>query len=348
MVRCKRFQQVFVMTYTLKLVVASFLAVFLGFGMSLSEKVKSFASSKPHQHPNSQFLDSATSKSNLAVMTITQNQVSALQNFQPQISNRLGMELVWIPSGKFLMGSSESEVDAVTKNAKQYDSKADRKWFIRETPQHSVIIQKGFYLGKYEVTQGQWKTVMKKNPSYFKGDCLPVDSVSWGDAQKFLQRLNASNDGYTYRLPTEAEWEYACRAGTTTPFAFGETITSETVVHNANYPFETVDKDFPFESNLNSLSSKPVGKSRPNAWEVYDMHGNLLEWCQDRAHDNYLGAPSNESAWESGTDKRRILRGGAWDSFAYGCRSAMRYRFAPETHSFNVGFRVVAESVSKP
>jgi formylglycine-generating enzyme required for sulfatase activity len=170
--------------------------------------------------------------------------------------NWVRMEFVLIPAGKFMMGSPKSE-------AGRSDS---------EDTQHGVTIAAPFYLGKYEVTQGEWKAVMGSNPSMFKGDDrLPVEGVSWDDCQEFITRLNAKKDGYVYRLPSEAEWEYACRAGTATAFSFGETITAEQVNYDGNYPYGNAPK-----GEYRGKTTR-VGSFPPNAWGLYDMHGNVWE-----------------------------------------------------------------------
>jgi len=234
-----------------------------------------------------------------------------------QMVNRAGMELVWIPAGSFMMGSENGGSD--------------------EKPVHWVTISEGFYMGKYEVTQAQWQTVMGNNPSNFKGHNLPVEQVSWDDAVSFLARLNAQGDGYTYRLPTEAEWEYACRAGTTTAFAFGDSLSSSQANFEGNYPYGGVAKD------VYRKKTTPVGSFQPNAFGLFDMHGNVWEWCLDWYHNSYAGAPTDGSAWLSGgVQKYRVLRGGSLYSNAAFLRSAFRVSIAPFNRSHDIGFRVVA------
>lgn len=221
------------------------------------------------------------------------------------------IELVWIPPGSFEMGSNRGEAD--------------------EKPVHRVTIKKGFYMGKYEVTQKQWQAIMGNNPSYFKGDNLPVEKVLWDDAQEFIKKLNEISDRYTFRLPTEAEWEYACRAGTTGDYA-GD-----------------LDEMAWYENN-SGKQTHPVGMKKPNGWGLYDMLGNVFEWCQDRLHDNYEGAPNNGSAWESyGSRDLRVKRGCAWKMPIEYCSSTGRgggvYGEAYKIESYRnnyEGFRVVA------
>jgi len=230
------------------------------------------------------------------------------------------LESVYIPGGSFQMGSTE------------YDD---------EKPLHQVTI-KPFYLGKYPVTQAQWQAVMGNNPSRFKGENRPVEKVSWYDAVEFCQKLSALT-GETYRLPSEAEWEYACRAGTTTPFYFGETITSDLVNSNGNYPYGSGPK------GRYRKETTEVGLFPPNAFGLYDMHGNVSEWCEDTFHDNYQGAPTDGSVWEGG--KGLVRRGGSWEHKADGyhsdsgrtdsCRSASRDLNDPNMKLGRVGFRVV-------
>jgi formylglycine-generating enzyme required for sulfatase activity len=193
-------------------------------------------------------------------------------------------------------------------------------------PVHQVTISQPFYMGKYEVTQAQWQSVMGNNPSYFKdcgGNC-PVEQVSWDDAQNFINKLNDGNDGFRYRLPTEAEWEYACRAGTTGDYAgtFSEMAWS---LENSG------------------VKTHAVGGKQPNAWGLADMHGNVWEWCQDWYHETYYGAPTDGSAWLSGGEQKyRVLRGGSWYSYASYSRSADRYWPKLGNRFKSYGFRVVA------
>jgi len=208
--------------------------------------------------------------------------------------------MVHIPGGTFLMGSPQNEGDN------------------SEKPQHRVTI-KPFYMGKYPVTQSQWQAVMGNNPSRFKGENRPVETISWHEAVEFFQRLSKIT-GKQFHLPSEAQWEYACRAGTMTAFHLGETITTDFANYNCIYSGQTTY----------------VGSFPPNAFGLYDMHGNVWEWCADVWHDNYKGAPTDGSAWEiekkgilaklfkGGED--RLLRGGSFYYDPYFCRTANRYR----------------------
>ncbi|WP_347279989.1 SAV_2336 N-terminal domain-related protein [Leptolyngbya sp. FACHB-60] len=245
----------------------------------------------------------------------------------------LPLEMVAIPDGTFLMGSPEDELER------------DRS---SESPQHEVSI-KWFLMGRYPVTQAQWRAVaslpqigrqLQRNPSRFKGDNRPVEQVTWDDAVEFCARLSV-HSGRQYRLPTEAEWEYACRAGTTTPFHFGETITSEL----ANYKGSTTYDDGP-QGEFRRETTPVDHFGIANAFALTDMHGNVWEWCQDHWHDNYNGAPIDGSAWiEGGNLSRRVLRGGSWDNEPWYCRSAYRDGDGPDFDDDPLGFRVVCSAL---
>jgi len=238
------------------------------------------------------------------------------------------LEMVSIPGGTFMMGSPETEEGG-------YDN---------EKPQHKVTVPT-FFMGKYPVTQAQWQAVMGNNPSSFKGENRPVETVSWNDAVKFCQQLSEKT-GKEYRLPSETEWEYACRAGTTTPFYFGETITADLVNYNANCPYASGSK------GVYRKQTTDVGSFPPNAFGLYDMHGNVREWCADLWHNNYKGAPSDGSIW--GQEKKGVLaewfsndnadhlsfRGGSWGSGAWRIRSAFRGIGWPTSRNVGLGLRV--------
>ena len=226
------------------------------------------------------------------------------------------LEMVAIEGGTFLMGSPESEADR--------DSD--------EGPQHQVTVP-DFFMGQYEVTQAQYEAVMGNNPANFKGDNNPVESVSWDDTQAFIQRLNRIT-GKTYRLPTEVEWEYVARAGATTPFSYGETITPEVVNYNGNYPYGNAPKG---EYRQRTIA---VDTLYPNPWGLYHIHGNAWEWVEDGWHDNYNGAPTDGTAWLS-SDELRVLRGGSWFYIARNSRSADRNWFNRDDRGIIIGFRVV-------
>ncbi|MEO0935742.1 MAG: formylglycine-generating enzyme family protein, partial [Cyanobacteria bacterium J06641_2] len=242
--------------------------------------------------------------------------------FTEDLGNGVTLDMVQIPGGEFLMGSPSSE-------EKRQDD---------ESPQHKVNI-KPFYMGKFAVTQAQYQAIMGENPSRFKGNNRPVETVSWNDATEFCQKLTGKT-GRTYRLPSEAEWEYACRAGTTTSFHFGETITTKL----ANYDGTTTYANEPRGEYRKQTTE--VGNFPRNAFGFCDMHGNVWEWCQDTWHDNYNGAPTDGSAWiENGNDSPRVLRGGSWKNNPGFCRSAFRY-YSIGRGAFDdlFGFRVVCVS----
>jgi formylglycine-generating enzyme required for sulfatase activity len=236
------------------------------------------------------------------------------------LGNGVTLEMVKIPGGRFFMGSLEKE-------AKRDDN---------ESPQHYVDVPE-FWMGKYAVTQQQWQAIMGNNPSRVEGKNRPVERVSWNNATKFCQKLSKKT-GRDYRLPSEAEWEYACRAGTTTPFYFGETITGEL----ANYDASNTYADEPKREYREQTT--PVGQFPPNAFGLYDMHGNIWEFCQDVWHDNYDGAPVDGSAWvNGGNSSLRVTRGGSWVNYPWWCRSAFRLRYysVVAVNDF-IGFRLVS------
>jgi formylglycine-generating enzyme required for sulfatase activity len=228
--------------------------------------------------------------------------------------NSIGMKFTLIPAGEFYMGSEES---------------------VWEKPVHKVKIKNPFYLGTYPVTQTEWKAVMGDNPSNFKGDDLPVKQVSWDDVQNFIKKLNEKEGTYKYRLPSEAEWEYACRAGTTTRYSFGDD--------------ESELDDYGWYGGGLGDETHPVGQKEPNSWGLYDMHGNVWEWVQDRWHSDYNGAPTDGSAWEGEDGASRVVRGGGWGSNAGGCRYAdrdpddPRGRGRDRDRDRDLGFRILQE-----
>jgi formylglycine-generating enzyme required for sulfatase activity len=224
-------------------------------------------------------------------------------------------EMVVIPAGSFEMGSNE---------------------YTGEKPPHRVSI-KSFALGKYEVTQGQWKAVMGSNPSGFKecGDNCPVEQVSWDGIQQYIQKLNASS-GQQYRLPSEAEWEYAARAGTSSKYWWGDTASHD----YANYGKDECCGGLA-QGRDQWTNTAPVGQFPANAFGLHDMHGNVWEWVQDYWHDSYSAAPSDGSAWVAGGDQgKRVLRGGSWDFIPADLRSAIRGRISPDSRIINIGFRL--------
>ena len=248
---------------------------------------------------------------------IHRSQGSARQKIE-NLGNDIKLEIVYTPGGSFIMGSPEDE------------TKRNRS----EGPQHQVTLQP-FYMSKYPITQNQYQAIIGNNPSKLKGANRPVEKVNWYHATEFCQKLSEKT-GKNYRLPSESQWEYACRAGTTTPFYFGETITSELVNYNSNYIYGNAPKGkYPGETT-------DVGSYPPNAFGLYDMHGNVWEWCQDVLHNNYEGAPTDGSAWETGNENFSPLRGGSWNFYPNHCRSAYRINdYKRNFHKHFIGFRVV-------
>lgn len=240
----------------------------------------------------------------------------AAHYFPEDLGNGVVLEMVDIPGGTFKMGSPATESGT-------YD---------RESPQHQVTVP-AFYAGKYPITQAQWQAVMGYNPSYFKGEKLPVETVSWNQAVEFCRKLSEKT-GKIYRLLSEAEWEYACRAGTTTHFYFGETITTDLVNYNGNFPFGRARKGGFRQQTMD------VGSFPPNSFGLYDMHGQVWEWCSDKWHGGYNGAPTDGSSWEIGTDYYRVLRGGSWYDNAVNCRAAHRDLISAGDSDRDRGFRV--------
>jgi len=235
------------------------------------------------------------------------------QGYTEDLGDGVSLTLMLIPDGEFMMGAPKDEPDSVD----------------RERPQHLVRVSR-FLMGRYPVTQAQWRVVagyekvdreLTLDPSNFKGDDLPVEGVSWYDAVEFCQRLSRTT-GKNYHLPSEAQWEYACQAETETVYHFGDEITKDL----ANYLGE---------------QTTPVGQYPANRWELYDLHGNVWEWCQDYWHENYEGAPTDGSGWiEGGESNRRVRRGGSWYDDAWFCRSACRDWCNPDGDYDDVGFRV--------
>ncbi len=248
--------------------------------------------------------------------------------------------MVSIPGGRYLMGSPSGE---------GYD---------REKPQHWVSVPP-FFMGKYPVTQAQWRAVaalpkvnrdLNPDPANFKGNDRPVERVNWFDAVEFCERLSRKT-GREYRLPSEAQWEYACRAGTTTPFYFGETITSKLANYNGTNTYAEEPKGEHREKTT------PVGSFPPNRFGLYDLHGNVWEWCLDDWHSNYEGAPEDGSAWinkndnhsQKPSDSRTVLRGGSWLYSPNDCRSAYRSsRDGRDDYSNPFGFRVLCVAGRTP
>ncbi|MEA5472223.1 formylglycine-generating enzyme family protein [Spirulina sp. 06S082] len=290
-------------------------------------------------------------------------------NYQREdLGNGVNLDMVEIPGGEFMMGTEEAEIERLCK-------KYGRDWFKRESPQHKVTV-KPFLMGKTPIIQAQWREVVNRvetierdlnpDPSHFKGDKRPVESVSWYDAVEFCVRLSKLTER-EYRLPSEAEWEYGCRGGTKTPFHFGETITTDL----ANYCGQ--DRKINETLYKGTFANEPKGKYRkettlidefahPNAFGLYDMHGNVWEWCLDPWHDNYEGAPADGRVWdENDNDYQNLfqnlkellryktnacLRGGSWYYNPDDCRSSYRLNPSRDFDSYDFGFRVVSSPVA--
>jgi len=256
-----------------------------------------------------------------------------------ETTNSIGMKLKLIPAGEFLMGSPESD-----------DMAQDR-----DKPQHKVRITQAFYLGVHEVTQQQYETVMGTNPSKFKDAANPVERVSWCDAVEFCKKLSAK-EGKTYRLPTEAEWEYACRAGTTTVYSFADESELGEYAWCANNSgdkpldadalWKPVSDSYKQRLSANNCQPHRVGQKKPNAWGLHDMHGNISEWCQD-----WYGEYSSDEVTDpqGSTDgSNRVFRGACWHDAPMHCRSAFRGPCPPDRRSSTgLGFRVVMELPGK-
>ena len=249
------------------------------------------------------------------------------KSYTEDLGDGLKLTLMLIPAGEFLMGTPEDEPE----------SSDD------ERPQHLVKVPQ-FLMGRCPITQVQWKVVagypqiereLDPDPSVFKGDNRPVENVSWEDAQEFCERLSAET-GKEYRLPSEAQWEYGCRSGTTTPFHYGETITAEI----ANYRGTEIYNNGPKGEYRQQTTE--VGMFPANEWGLHDMHGNVWEWCEDDWHSDYEGVPSDGSAWtESDRESaRRLLRGGSWGGNPVYCRSACRNNNSRDIRNDCIGFRV--------
>ncbi|MCX5981686.1 MAG: SUMF1/EgtB/PvdO family nonheme iron enzyme [Nostocales cyanobacterium LacPavin_0920_SED1_MAG_38_18] len=276
-----------------------------------------------------QFETAQINKNGTGIKRITKS----AEYFTQDLGNGVFLEMVHIPGGTFLMGSPENEKD---RNSS-------------ESPQHQVTVP-SFFMGKYPVTQKQWRLVaalpkikidLESDPSRFKGDNLPVERVSWNHTQEFCARLSLKTN-QTYRLPSEAEWEYACRGGTTTPFYFGETISTGLANYDGNYTYGGGAK-----GEYRGKTTE-VGKFPANPCGLYDMCGNVWEWCEDEWHKNYINAPADGSAWLDKNSESRLLRGGSWYLSPVLCRSAYRsdYGFLDDV-SYAIGFRVVCSGAAR-
>jgi formylglycine-generating enzyme required for sulfatase activity len=275
-----------------------------------------------------QFETAQINKNGTGIKRITKS----AEYFTQDLGNGVFLEMVHIPGGTFLMGSPESDESPISS----------------ESPQHQVTVP-SFFMGKYPVTQKQWRLVaalpkikidLESDPSRFKGDNLPVERVSWNHTQEFCARLSLKTN-QTYRLPSEAEWEYACRGGTTTPFYFGETISTGLANYDGNYTYGGGAK-----GEYRGKTTE-VGKFPANPCGLYDMCGNVWEWCEDEWHKNYINAPADGSAWLDKNSESRLLRGGSWyDTPAY-CRSACRDHYNLDDNNTFIGFRVVCSGAAR-
>lgn len=238
------------------------------------------------------------------------------------LGNNVELEMVNVPAGQFWMGSPENDSEGLDK----------------ERPQHLVTVPE-FWMGKYPVTQAQYKEVMGTNPSYFKGANRPVEWVSWHDAVEFCEKISEQT-GTVFRLPSEAEWEYACRAGTTTRFYFGDRI-GISKAHCGKRKGVVKEEFIGVGRKEVDIGTESVGSYPSNAFGLYDMHGNVYEWCADHWHSNYHGAPTDGSSWlEGGNASYRVCRGGSWLNRPKSCRSAYRIRSGAQGPHLNIGFRV--------
>jgi formylglycine-generating enzyme required for sulfatase activity len=256
-----------------------------------------------------------------------QGQEKAVASPREKFTNSIGMEFASIPAGKFLMGSPKTE--------KERDP---------DETQHEVTLTQGFRMGVHEVTQAQYEQVMGKNPSFSKGATLPVEQVSYDDALAFCKKLSdlpaEKAAGHKYRLPTEAEWEYCCRAGTSTPFHFGNELNGTQANCDGTTPYGTTQNG-PFHRK-----TTPVGSYPPNAWGLYDMQGNVWEWCADRYSDYTERPVTNPLGSEVGSIC--VVRGGSWLDVAADCRSANRIRLDPSFRNYGLGFRLALSSSGIP
>ena len=242
------------------------------------------------------------------------------EQFTEDLGSGILLDMVAIPSGFFQMGSLP------------HHGEAD------EQPLHLVTI-KSFLIGKYLIRQGQWKAVMGKLPfCRFKGDNLPIERVSWNNVQTFCQRLSQKT-GQNYHLPSETQWEYACRAGTSTPFSFGETLTVDVANFNGEHTFRDESGGYYFHSTNDG------GKFPPNAFGLYDMHGNLWEWCADNWLDDYSSSPRDGSSYQNKDGRYRVARGGSWHEPPALCRSAARLRVLQSEADEFLGLRIVCDVV---
>ncbi|MFC1683314.1 formylglycine-generating enzyme family protein [Candidatus Zixiibacteriota bacterium] len=254
------------------------------------------------------------------------------------LTNSFGMKLVYIPAGEFMMGSRETPKEVVQTEGGKVE------WYLREHPIHHVEITNGFYMGITEITQEQYQAVLNENPSKYRGNHLPVENVTWKDAVRFCEVLSKI-EKKTFRLPTEAEWEYACRAGADTRFAFGDDY--DAVHKHMNYCDSSNTCGYWWQDREHDDGfdrTSPVKNFEPNAFGLYDMHGNVWEYCSDwYDHDYYASSPEVDPKGPP-SGQYRVLRGGSWhDGPAY-CRAAFRNRNEPDYTCDDNGFRIALET----
>ncbi len=237
--------------------------------------------------------------------------------FTVSLGDGVALDLVAIPGGIFMMGDERHHQD--------------------EQPVHQVRVP-AFFMSRYPITQAQYRAIMGAHAGFGLGADYPIERVSWDEAIEFCRKLSQQT-GDRYTLPSEAQWEYACRAATQTAFHFGETITPEVVNYNGDYPYAGAPK------GENRERATPVGSFPPNQFGLYDMHGNVWEWCLDEYQASYHHAPGDGSVWTMSlvpSDLKRVMRGGAWDYVARGCRSAVRGSLDPRIRVAGCGLRVVS------
>jgi formylglycine-generating enzyme required for sulfatase activity len=272
-------------------------------------------------------------------------------------TNKYGMEFVYIPEGEFLMGSTETEVSEALSAFRKYFDNAPESWVRSEYPQHWVKISRSFEMMRYEVTQGQWEKVMRttvrqqrdksnpKLPMYSEGINYPMYYVSWDETQEFIKRLNEQRDGYSYRLPTEAEWEYAARAGTTSRYYWGNDTDETEVCRYANLADQTAKEENPKIKTMTCRDGfadlAPVGSFASNSWGLYDMSGNVWEWVKDWYSKDYYGRSSLTDPGGPKSGSNRVRRGGSWSVVASSLRSANRLGYSPDVRRSRLGFRLV-------
>ena len=251
--------------------------------------------------------------------------------FQEDLGNGVAFEVVEIPAGNFLMGQTNAEKQELIG---QLGNDLHKKYYISELPQHRVNL-KAFYMGQKEVTQAVYREIMGDNPAKFQGDDLPIDNISWRQAQEFCEKLS-QRTGRNYTLPSESQWEYACRGGTSSSFYTGDNINTDL----ANYDGSSSYGDG--KKGLNRQKTTKVASFVHNPFGLYDMTGNVWEWCLDTWHDDYKDAPTDGSAWRSNIDSEdRVLRGGSWNFNPWDIRSALRYKWAVDSSKDDAGLRVV-------